>query len=71
MRKHLEVVSNKSLDFDTELIWSISSQDILAQTKMYIMQHDVARCPKACRSCKGVQIPSLLDLCSEVTPVRL
>ena len=31
------------------------------------MQHAVTKCPKVCITKHGIQIPSLLDSCSEVT----
>ena len=48
---------------------SISSQGILAQDKIDIMQQAIAKCPKVSISCKGVQISSLLDSGSEVSLV--
>ena len=39
----------------------------LAETKMEIMQCEVANCPKVCISAHGIQILSLLDSGSEVT----
>ena len=49
---------------------SISSHGILAQDKIEIMQQAVAKCPKMSISSKGVQIPSLLDLGSEVSLIQ-
>ena len=46
---------------------SLSSQGILAQTKINIMQQAVAKCPKVSISCKMVQMLSLLDSGSEVS----
>ena len=40
---------------------SLSSHGILAQTKINIMQQAAAKCPKVNITTKGVQIPSLLD----------
>ena len=42
----------------------------MAMTKLEIMQHAVAKSPKVCISAHGVQIPSLLDLGSEVMLCR-
>ena len=53
-------------DYETELIWSIHSSLILAGTKLEIMQRAVARSLKACISAHGIQIPSLLDLGSDM-----
>ena len=61
---------NKTLNFEMEPIWSISSQAILAQTKMDIIQCVVVRCPKVCISCENVQIPFLLDSVTKVSLVR-
>ena len=49
------------------VLWSFSSCEILAQTKIDIMQHAVAKCPKVGISCKGFQIPLLLDSDSKVS----
>ena len=49
---------------------SISSQGILAQTKIDIMQKAVARYPKVSISGKGIQISSLLDSGSEVSLIH-
>ena len=48
----------------------LQNTSILAETKMEIMQHAVAKCPKVCISAHGIQIPSLLDSGSEVTLLR-
>ena len=45
----------------------ISSQGILAQVKVEIMQQAVAKCPKITISSIAVQIPSVLDSGSEVS----
>ena len=45
----------------------LRNTSILAEPKMEIMQHAVAKCPKVCISTHGIQIPSLLDSSSEVT----
>ena len=45
----------------------LRNASILAETKMEIMQHAVAKCPKVSISAHGIQIPSLLDSSSEVT----
>ena len=58
------------MDYETELIRSIHSASILAGTKLEIMQCAVARSPKACISAHGIQIPSLLDLGSDVMLLR-
>ena len=49
---------------------SVSSKEILAQDKVDIMQHTVAKCPKISISSEGVQIPSLLDSGSEVSLIH-
>ena len=49
---------------------SLSSHKILAQTKIDIMQQTVAKCPKINISCKGVQMPSLLDSGYEVSLIH-
>ena len=43
---------------------------ILATTKLEIMQRVVAKSPIVSNSAHGIQIPSLLDLGSEVTLLR-
>ena len=48
----------------------LRNTSILAETKMEIMQHGVAKCPKVGISGLGIQIPSLLDSGSEVTLLR-
>ena len=57
-------------DYEQELIQLIHSSSISAGTKLEIMQHAVARSPKVCISAHGIQIPSLLDLGSDVTLLR-
>ena len=52
--------------FDSELR-SLSSQGILAQTKISIMQQVVAKWPKVSISSEVVQIPSLLNFGSEAS----
>ena len=59
-----------NLDYETELIRSIHSASISAGTKLEIMQRAVARSPKVCISAHGIQIPSLLDLGSDVMLLR-
>ena len=56
--------------YEEELIQSIHNASISAITKLEIMQHAVARSPKVCISAHGIQIPSLLDLGSEVMLLR-
>ena len=58
------------MDYEKELIQSIHSSSILAGTKLEIMQCTVARSPKVCISAHGIQIPSLLDLGSDVMLLR-
>ena len=58
------------LNYEEELIQSIHSASILAATKLEIIQHAVARSPKVCISAHGIQIPSLLDLGSDVMLLR-
>ena len=55
---------------ENSLIIQLGNTSILAETKMEIMQHAVAKCPKVCISAHGIQIPSLLDSSSEVTLLR-
>ena len=57
-------------DYETELIQLIHSSPISAGTKLEIMQCAVARSPKVCISAHGIQIPSLLDLDSDMTLLR-
>ena len=49
---------------------SLSSQGILAQDKIEIIQQAVAKCPKISISSMGVQIPSLLDSGSKVSLIH-
>ena len=49
------------------ILRSLSSQGILAQTKISIMQQTVAKCLKLSIFSKGAQIPSLLDSDSKVS----
>ena len=49
------------------LIFQLKNASISAETKIKIMQHAVAKCPKVCISAHGIQIPSLLNSGSEVT----
>ena len=49
------------------VLWSLSSQEISAQTKINIMQWAVTKCPNVNISIKGVQMPSLLDSGSKVS----
>ena len=53
-------------DFDTELILLISSQEILEQTNISVMQQANAKCPEVYFSCKAVEITLLGDYGSEV-----
>ena len=53
--------------FIGNVLRSISSQGILAQGKIEIMQQAVAKCPKFSISSMGVQIPSLLTSGSKVS----
>ena len=46
---------------------SLTSQGILAETKISILQQAIAKCPKVSISSKGVQISSLLDSGNEVS----
>ena len=59
-----------NMDYETELIWSIHNSSVLAETKLEIMQRAVARSPKVCISAHGIQIPSLLDLGSDMMLLR-
>ena len=59
-----------NMDYEIELIQSIHSSSVLAETKLEIMQRAVARSPKVCISAHGIQIPSLLDSGSDVTLLR-
>ena len=58
------------INYETDLIWYIHSSSISAGTKLEIMQCAVARSPKVCISAHGIQIPSLLDLGSDVMLLR-
>ena len=49
---------------------SISSHGVLEQDKIDTMQQAVAKCPKISISSKGVDIPTLLDLGSEVSLIH-
>ena len=55
---------------EKSLIFQLRNASILAETKMEIMQHAVAKCPKVCVSAHGIKIPSLLDSSSEITLLR-
>ena len=55
---------------ESSLIVQLRNTSILAETKMEIMQHAVAKCPTVCISAHRIQIPSLLDSGSEVTLLR-
>ena len=57
----------KDADHMENVFRSTSSQGILTQDKIEIMQQDVAKCPKISISSMWVQIPSLLDSGSEVS----
>ena len=57
-------------DFIDGIMMSISSQGILAQDKVEIMQQAVAKCTKISVASMGVQIPSLLDSGSKVSLIR-
>ena len=57
-------------NYEEELIRSIHSASISTVAKLEIMQHTVARSHKVCISTHGIQIPSLLDLGSEVMLLR-
>ena len=48
-------------------MFQLKNASILAETKIKIMQHAVAKCPKVCISAHEIQIPSLLDSSSKVT----
>ena len=52
---------------EESLICQLRNASILAETKIEIMQHAVAKCPKVCISAHYIQISSLLDSGSEVT----
>ena len=62
-----EIVSGPHKYEENSLIVQLRNTSILAETKIEIMQHAVAKCPKVCISAHGFQIPSLLDSGSEVT----
>ena len=63
-----ENVSGPHHDYEENcLMIQLRNTSISAETKMEIMQHAVAKCPKVCISAHGIQIPSLLDSSSEVT----
>ena len=48
----------------------LRNTSISAKTRMEIMQHAVAKCPKVCISAHVIQIPSLLDSSREVTVLQ-
>ena len=52
--------------YEEDLIQSIHNVSILATNKLEIMQCAVAKSPKVSLSVHGIQIPSLLDLGTEV-----
>ena len=54
-------------DDKKDLICQLNNASILAETKIEIMQHAVAKCPKVCISAYGIQMPSLLHSSSKVT----
>ena len=58
------------IDIIGNVLRSISSQGVLAQDKIEIMQQAVAKSPKISISSMGVQIPSLLDSASEVSLIH-
>ena len=58
------------INYETDLIQYINSASISAETKLEIMQCAVARSPKVCINAHGIQIPSLLDLGSDVMLLR-
>ena len=53
-----------------DALWSLSSHEIVAQTKIDIMQQAIAKCPMVNIACKGAQIPSLLNSGSEVALIH-
>ena len=57
----------RNLNEHENVLKSVSNNEIWAQDKIDIMQQAVAKYPKIRISSKGVQIPSLLDLGSEVS----
>ena len=57
----------KDTDIIGNVLRSISSQGILTQDKIEIMQQTVAKCPRVSITSMGVQVPSLLDSGSEVS----
>ena len=52
------------------ILRSISSQGILAQDKVEIMQQDAAKCPKISISSMRAQIPSLWDSGSDISLIH-
>ena len=59
--------SSKHITKLDNVLWQLSSQGILAQTKLDIMQRAVAKCSNVSIFIKGLQISSLLDSGSEVS----
>ena len=57
-------------NYEEELIMSIHNASNMAATKLEIMQHAVAKCPKVSISAHGILIQSLLDSGSEVMLLR-
>ena len=52
---------------ENDLIYQLNNASILAETKIEIVQHAVAKCPKVYISAHGIQISSLLDSGIKVT----
>ena len=62
--------SSLTSNLDPQVMQSVNSHAISAQTRYVVMQRAVAECPKINLGYKGYQIPSLLDLNSDVTLIH-
>ena len=60
----------KDVDIMGNVLRSISSQGILAQEKIEIMQQAIAKCPKISISSMGAQVPSLLHSDSNISLIH-
>ena len=65
----IRMIRSHGLRID-ELYWSITNQNVSAQTKFDMMQRAVAKCPKVNKGCGREKIPSLLDSGSQVTLIH-
>ena len=56
---------------EKDLIFQLKNASILAETKIEIIQHAVAKWPKVCISAHAIKIPSFLDSSSKVTLLQV